>query len=681
MELPCYRVRLPEGEREVDALELLGWLRMEKVRTTVQVAPAGTADWRPLHEAPGIAESAAVLVKAYRGSLLVFLWETPLFCLIAVVLPGLLLLCSSWSWPPFAASIFWLPFGGSALLYAYPDFLFRKPKPSPASLWPLLPYVNLACGFRYGRRLPAAIPELPAWRRAALQICNAALWIAFAGFMLSLWIAPATRAGTLWVGCLLAGIGLAELAFYGFIAPAAYRRGKTFLRENPVEPYSGLWNPPLFRRLMWGPRPWRSLLCGVALLAAAVLLFGLLGAGPFLLVNHFRWEAARCAYPDIAVTAEELAAEPPPPGPYAMPEFAEIAWEEPEFSRGRATVYDLPSAAGGTVDPVFMEEAEAALAPLRSAFDRVDRLLRERPALGVSAKEEREELFCRLRSFLRLRLIDAGLRRRRGETVTWGEFQNRFDRIRAYCFRENRNEPFFSCRSLDGMRLVALESFLPGLTGRELAAEKAYWIAAEEELLLLTRRQLACDFARFDQVPDWKWAESSLRIWRWSAYRRVLALIGSDYFRHAGEIEAWKEEWKHDLLSFCSGVSSECPGGVSLYRTFCRLARTGIALEEFRRKHGRFPEELEELAPEFLPELPPDPFDGAPLRYRKGPLEFRVVDIGREGTEFRAAGRIVRRDGVRLYGIGRDRVDDGGRNRPRHRKDTADVSFSLIGAK
>ena len=80
MELPCYRVRLPEGEREVDALELLGWLRMEKVRTTVQVAPAGTADWRPLHEAPGIAESAAVLVKAYRGSLLVFLWETPLFC-------------------------------------------------------------------------------------------------------------------------------------------------------------------------------------------------------------------------------------------------------------------------------------------------------------------------------------------------------------------------------------------------------------------------------------------------------------------------------------------------------------------------------------------------------------------------------------------------------------------------
>lgn len=224
--------------------------------------------------------------------------------------------------------------------------------------------------------------------------------------------------------------------------------------------------------------------------------------------------------------------------------------------------------------------------------------------MASPAKEEREELFCRLRSFLRLRLIDAGLRRRRGETVTWGEFQNRFDRIRAYCFRENRNEPFFSCRSLDGMRLAALESFLPGLTGRELAAEKAYWIAAEEELLLLTRRQLACDFARFDQVPDWKWAESSLRIWRWSAYRRVLALIGSDYFRHAGEIEAWKEEWKHDWLSFCSGVSSECPEGVSLYRTFCRLARAGVAIEEFRRKRGRLPEELEELAPEFLRSSP-----------------------------------------------------------------------------
>ncbi|MBS1372232.1 MAG: hypothetical protein HPZ91_19985 [Lentisphaeria bacterium] len=48
-----------------------------------------------------------------------------------------------------------------------------------------------------------------------------------------------------------------------------------------------------------------------------------------------------------------------------------------------------------------------------------------------------------------------------------------------------------------------------------------------------------------------------------------------------------------------------------LYAKF-RILRTGLAVELFRRKHGRLPETPAELVPEFLPEVPVNPFTGKP---------------------------------------------------------------------
>ena len=66
-------------------------------------------------------------------------------------------------------------------------------------------------------------------------------------------------------------------------------------------------------------------------------------------------------------------------------------------------------------------------------------------------------------------------------------------------------------------------------------------------------------------------------------------------------------------------------------------ALVAIALELYRRRKGAWPDRLERLVPDLLPAVPPDRFDGRPLRYR-------LVD-----------GRAV------LYSIGVDRIDDGGR--------------------
>jgi hypothetical protein len=54
-------------------------------------------------------------------------------------------------------------------------------------------------------------------------------------------------------------------------------------------------------------------------------------------------------------------------------------------------------------------------------------------------------------------------------------------------------------------------------------------------------------------------------------------------------------------------------------KAILRTAYTALALERFLLARGKWPEKLVELVPQYLSEVPLDPFDGAPLRLvRKG---------------------------------------------------------------
>lgn len=71
--------------------------------------------------------------------------------------------------------------------------------------------------------------------------------------------------------------------------------------------------------------------------------------------------------------------------------------------------------------------------------------------------------------------------------------------------------------------------------------------------------------------------------------------------------------------------------------TIDRCARLAIAVERFRRDHaGTLPESLAQLVPAYLPDLPLDPANDAPLHYR------------------------AQADAYTVYGVGRDQQDDGG---------------------
>lgn len=67
---------------------------------------------------------------------------------------------------------------------------------------------------------------------------------------------------------------------------------------------------------------------------------------------------------------------------------------------------------------------------------------------------------------------------------------------------------------------------------------------------------------------------------------------------------------------------------------FLRAARTALAIERFRlNQAGDLPETLAQLRPAWLAELPVDPFDGRPIRYRRTEHGYVVYSLGRDGRE------------------------------------------------
>ena len=98
----------------------------------------------------------------------------------------------------------------------------------------------------------------------------------------------------------------------------------------------------------------------------------------------------------------------------------------------------------------------------------------------------------------------------------------------------------------------------------------------------------------------------------------------------------------------------------------CRATRGLIQAEQYRRLHGSWPESL--------PDLPPDPFSGAPLLYRSGKCVVETVDLvpshpdaetvfgklhPREVFELQRGERTI--PAVQIWSVGENRRDDDGR--------------------
>jgi hypothetical protein len=83
-----------------------------------------------------------------------------------------------------------------------------------------------------------------------------------------------------------------------------------------------------------------------------------------------------------------------------------------------------------------------------------------------------------------------------------------------------------------------------------------------------------------------------------------------------------------------------------------RLGLAGVALEQFRKAHSVYPNDLSELVPEYLSKAVLDPFDGAAIQYRKDGSRFvlRSIRSTLKGTQDK------RPDGDIVFAVGSRRA-------------------------
>ena len=68
-------------------------------------------------------------------------------------------------------------------------------------------------------------------------------------------------------------------------------------------------------------------------------------------------------------------------------------------------------------------------------------------------------------------------------------------------------------------------------------------------------------------------------------------------------------------------------------RAHLDLTRTALAVERYRLATGKLPEALNALVPQYLAQVPIDPFDGQALRYRRTDPGYLLYDVGEDGQD------------------------------------------------
>ena len=686
-------VRFADGDREVDSTELFDRLIAGEISAATPVrSVASGSRFRELRAVPGLAECAAGVIALYCNCLKYMLVCFPSLLLIALGRFGLTLVdCGSFRlYEPqgmiLAVLYAWLGFLG--MMQVCNLFCYGRTNVEPVRMMMLLiPYWNLWDGPRYFReRIVGLRAQLRIWEWRVLSAGNVCIGVFAALFTLSLWIAPAEILS----GVCFAGLVLSMTGSWLGLCPLLIRKLRRLKQKNPLpKPPRGVFlrlPEPLRTARRWGKQQlggsWRE--AGIGLLIGLAAL--LVGFGPPWLANEYRWREVVREHPQLRLTRQQQLSTPLPPGPYASSAVKATDVPEHEHEERAAENRDYAMRFTGSIDPEFRKRAEASYLRYTPVFERLDRKLREFPAWGFPVenngegrtKQDVAYALVRFTGFFREK---DRIARRNGEAVDWNRTRERFDRFRGY-LRENDEEVQHYSYLIDLSRMRGLEEQARDLDAENLRQEIAYFREEEKEVAELFARELAWRYAGSEAL-EWGGAVQRpfIRMRKFRPVQRAIRLAGKDFSEVREAVEQYAKEfdgtWKQLLL--------QAPGSrdivtVSRHRLVCRLGYAGAALELYRRRYGGYPDSLRQLVPEFLPEVPSDPFDGEPLRYRAGIVEISRSDIHREGGRFVKVNRTVAEPGARLYSIGPDLTDDGGRDWNAAGSDSCDLSFTLSAA-
>lgn len=158
-------------------------------------------------------------------------------------------------------------------------------------------------------------------------------------------------------------------------------------------------------------------------------------------------------------------------------------------------------------------------------------------------------------------------------------------------------------------------------------------------------------YVSWDQLsgsqPNWA-EEAFLKIWPMDPredHALALSLMArriEEVQRPSQEQAALEKQFEQDIRNLPNNATftrTLMPAMVKLGEAFrrkhasLRCTIAALAAERYQQKHKRWPDSLDKLCPQFLPAVPLDPFDGAPLRYRRFDEGMIIYCVGNDGVD------------------------------------------------
>ncbi|MCC6488308.1 MAG: hypothetical protein IT364_12490 [Candidatus Hydrogenedentes bacterium] len=193
--------------------------------------------------------------------------------------------------------------------------------------------------------------------------------------------------------------------------------------------------------------------------------------------------------------------------------------------------------------------------------------------------------------------------------------------------------------TLDELARLYTDCEIPDCLSRSVAGEWCLWVSALRALSADANVDRTADVQFMDAAMKKSGAAGVFQHLTKLRYLEVLKLLEPltvaddvpwpERLRVASEIESAAEEAAFVNITAQFFLPSVRGAVIALAReaAVLRMTQTVLAVERYRTARGALPDTLQDLVPQFLPEVPEDPFDGKPLRYKHTESGYLVYSV------------------------------------------------------
>ncbi|MCP3967121.1 MAG: hypothetical protein GY750_11340 [Lentisphaerae bacterium] len=162
---------------------------------------------------------------------------------------------------------------------------------------------------------------------------------------------------------------------------------------------------------------------------------------------------------------------------------------------------------------------------------------------------------------------------------------------------------------------------------------------------------------------------------------------GKDYYQIRTQIERTKQNSNSLPRIFFLSKNNDYDNyfkKLNINIATLRCAQAAIAVKRYQLAKKKPPESLSILVPKYLEKVPTDPFNGTPIKYKIGKIDYSFTEVyPADKTGFDMKKNKVKKQwqGYKIYGIGEDLEDNGGTFGEQEDNKGKDITFTVITGK